>query len=193
MARTCPVTTVILAGGQGSRMGGDKGLQELHGRPLIAWVIDALRGQGAEIVISANDNVARYAAFGYPVIADTVPGYAGPLAGVHAAMQHAENEWVASAPCDTPFLPDDLIARLLAAAQDAEAAFAVAGGRRHPTIAIYRKRVLPRLDHYLAQGERRVGDWLHLLHAREAVFAVGASFININSREELEAANRFQR
>jgi molybdenum cofactor guanylyltransferase len=190
MTRGRSVTTVILAGGQGTRMGGDKALRALRGRPLIEWVIGALRGQGADIVISANAHAASYAPFGYPVLADAVPGYAGPLAGVHAAMRYSASEWVASVPCDTPFLPHDLIERLLAAAQDGEAAVAVAQGRRHPTIAIYRRRVLPRLDHYLAQGERRVGDWLRLLHARDAVFDDGAAFININSPEDLDAANR---
>ncbi len=190
MMRGLPVTTVILAGGQGSRMGGDKALKLLRGRPLIEWVIGALRGQGTDIVISANDNVAAYAAYGYPVLADTVAGYAGPLAGVHAAMQSAATEWVASVPCDTPFLPRDLMARLLAAADAADAAVAAAEGKRHPTIAIYRTRVLPELDRYLAQGGRRVGDWLRQLHAREAAFDDAAAFININSLEELEAANR---
>lgn len=191
MARARSVTTVVLAGGQGSRMGGDKGLKALRGRPLVVWVIEALRGQDTDIVISANDNMAAYAALGYPVMADAIPGYAGPLAGVHAAMQHSASEWVASVPCDTPFLPGDLIERLLAAADDAEAAVAVAEGKRHPTIAVYRRHVLDRLGDYLAGGERRVGNWLRLLQAREAAFDEGAAFININSIEELEAANRF--
>ncbi len=190
MVRELPVTTVILAGGQGSRMGGDKGLKRLHGRPLIEWVIGALAHQGTEIIISANDNPAAYAKLGYRVISDTLPGYAGPLAGVHAALQYAGSEWVASVPCDTPFLPGDLIERLLAAAGEGEAAVAVVRGRRQPTIAVYRRSVLPRLSAYLAQGERRVGDWLIALRAREAVFEDAAAFININSPEELEAANQ---
>jgi molybdenum cofactor guanylyltransferase len=192
------VTTVVLAGGQGSRMGGDKGLKELHGRTLVEWVIDVLRPQGTWIVISANDNARAYAALGYPVIGDTLPGYAGPLAGVLAAMQYVVNEgvnseWVASVPCDTPCLPHDLIARLLAAAGEADAAVAVAAGSRHPSVALYRKRVLPRLESYLAQGGRRVGDWLRLLDAREAAFEDAAAFININSPGELEAANKAPR
>jgi molybdopterin-guanine dinucleotide biosynthesis protein A len=195
MSGNSAVTTVILAGGQGSRMGGDKGLKPLHGRPLVAWVLGALRPQGTQIVLSANDNVPAYASLGCPVIKDTVPGYAGPLAGVLAAMQYASargagSEWVASVPCDTPHLPGNLIARLLAAAAEADAAVAVAAGSRHPTVAIYRTRVRPRLEHYLAQGGRRVGEWLRLLDAHEAVFEDAAAFININSPEELAAANR---
>jgi molybdopterin-guanine dinucleotide biosynthesis protein A len=184
------VTTVILAGGQGRRMGGDKGLKQLHGRPLIAWVIAALEPQGTRIVISANDNVAAYGELGYPVITDLVPGYAGPLAGVQAALQSTGSEWVASVPCDTPFLPHDLIARLLTAAAGADAAVAVVHGRRQPTVALYRKRVLSGLSRYLESGGRKVGDWLIALDAREAVFDDEQAFFNINSPDELEAANR---
>ena len=171
-------------------MGGDKGLKQLHGRRLVAWVIAALQPQDTQIVISANENVAAYADLGYPVIADLVPGYAGPLAGVQAALQYSTNEWVASVPCDTPFLPHDLIARLLAAAGDADAAVAVVQGRRQPTIALYRKRVLPALSRYLQSGGRKVGGWLAALNAREAVFDDEQAFFNINSLEELAAANR---
>lgn len=190
MAEALPVTTVILAGGQGSRMGGDKGLKQLRGRRLVAWVVAALQPQGTQIVISANDNAAAYADLGYPVIADLIPGYAGPLAGVQAALQYCSNEWVASVPCDTPFLPQDLITRLLAAAGEADAAVAVVRGRRQPTIALYRKRVLPALSRYLESGGRKVGDWLAALNTREAVFDDEQAFFNINSLEELAAANR---
>lgn len=190
MAEALSVTTVILAGGQGSRMGGDKGLKQLHGRRLVAWVIAALQPQETQILISANDNAAAYADLGYPVIGDLVPGYAGPLAGVQAALQYSQNEWVASVPCDTPFLPHDLIARLLTAAGEADAAVAVVQGRRQPTVALYRKRVLPALSRYLESGGRKVGDWLTALNAREAVFDDEQAFFNINSLEELAAANR---
>lgn len=195
MTEQFPVTTVVLAGGQGSRMGGDKGLAQLRGRPLVEWVLDALRAQGTEIVISANDHLTTYAAFGHPVVRDALPGYAGPLAGVLAAMQYLDREqmggeWVASVPCDTPYLPDDLIVRLLAAADTAEAAVAVVHGKRQPTVAIYRRRVLSGLRRYLQSGERRAGDWLRALDAREAVFPDEQAFFNINSAEELAAANR---
>lgn len=190
MAEHAALVAVILAGGQGSRMGGDKALRALHGRPLLQWVLDILRPQAAELLISANDNSAAYAAFGCPVVADTLPGYAGPLAGVLAAMQYTSSEWVVSVPCDTPFLPSDLVPRLLAAAGEAEAAVAVVGGRWQPTVAIYRRRVQPALRRYLESGERRVGDWLRSLDAREAVFDDERAFFNINTLAELEAANR---
>ncbi len=184
------VTTVILAGGQGSRIGGDKALRDLRGLPLIEWVIGAIMPQGTEILISANDNQTALENFGYQVISDYMPGYAGPLAGLQAALRHASSEWVASVPCDTPFLPDDLIARLLAATGGAEASVAVVNGRRQPAIALYRKSVLPKLNAYLESGERKVAGWLDRLQVREVEFDDADAFININSLEELGAANK---
>ena len=110
------ITGVILAGGLGRRMGGtDKGLQELRGRPLVAWVSERLAPQVDELLINANQNVERYAAFGDRVVPDQIPDYAGPLAGVHAALSAAAYPLVATAPCDSPFLPADLVFRLFSA------------------------------------------------------------------------------
>jgi len=139
-SRLPPITTVLLAGGQGKRMGGDKGLQLLHGRALIAWVLESVRSQSDEVLLSANDKHEVYAVFGCRVIADHVPDWAGPLAGLQAALRGARNEWVMSVPCDTPYLPHDLIARLHAAlvAEGTEAAVAVVaaeGSRPSPCTA----------------------------------------------------------
>ncbi len=183
------VSTVLLAGGQGTRMGGNKTLRELRGRPLIDWVHAAVSPQSAELLISANGNPSAYAHLGCAVIADRLPGFAGPLAGLQAAMQCARHDWVASVPCDTPFLPDDLIARLFDAVGANDAAVALVEGRRQPTIALYHRRVLPRLDAYLESGERRMGGWLRTLHAGEAVFEDAVAFININTPQDLETCN----
>jgi molybdopterin-guanine dinucleotide biosynthesis protein A len=189
------VSTVILAGGRGARIGGDKGLQVLRGRPLLLWVLEAVRGQSDEVLISANDKCAagaEYASFGYPLIADITPDSAGPLAGLQAALSVARHAWVATVPCDTPFLPDDLLARLLAAAGDAGAAVATVAGKRQPTIALYRKSVLPELNEYLASGERRVGGWLATLQTADAAFDDPGAFINVNTQQELEQLNRHE-
>ena len=104
------ITGVVLAGGQGRRMGGvDKGLQLLNGRPMIAHVIARLAPQVGDIVINANQNREAYAAFGHPVVPDAIEGYAGPLAGLHAGLQAATQPLVVTAPCDSPFLPEDLV------------------------------------------------------------------------------------
>lgn len=184
------VSTVILAGGQGSRIGGDKAMRNLRGLPLIEWVIGILIEQDTEILISANGNQAALSDLGYPVISDLLPGYAGPLAGLHAAMHHATSEWVACVPCDTPFLPDNLIERLLTGIGSAEASVAVVNGKRQPAIALYRRRsVLPKLNAYLDSGERKVAGWLAMLQVQEVVFDDAGAFININSLDELDVAN----
>lgn len=189
-----PITAVVLAGGQGSRMGGDKGLQLLHGKPLLAWVLARIGPHSDEVLLSANDKHEVYGQFGYPLVSDHLPGWAGPLAGLQAALHRARNEWVLSVPCDTPYLPPDLLPRLYAALQQgkADAVVASSAGRRHPAIALYRKSVQTRLDAYLAGGGRKVNDWLNSLQLREVEFEDEAAFANINTQDELARANQQQ-
>lgn len=186
-----PLTTVILAGGLGKRMGGDKGLQTLHGKALISWVVEAIRRDSDEILINANNTSAAYQDFGLRVIADQLPDWPGPLAGLHAALLGAQHDYVLTVPCDTPFLPLDLINKLQSAQslQMTEAAVAVVAGRRQPAIALYHKSVLPKLVTYLAGGGRKVNDWLDCLQLSEVVFDNVAEFDNINSQEDLALAN----
>src|SRR5919197_5324771 len=107
------VSGIVLAGGLGRRMGGvDKGLQLLHGRPMIAHVLARLAPQVDEIVINANQNLERYAAFGHRVVSDRISGFAGPLAGLHAGLEAISQPLALTVPCDSPFLPSDLVARL---------------------------------------------------------------------------------
>ncbi|CAH1081575.1 molybdenum cofactor guanylyltransferase MobA [Candidatus Nitrotoga sp. 1052] len=187
------ITTVILAGGLGTRIGGAKGLQPLRGRALIDWVLDSVSRQSEEVLINANDEHDDYLCFGYPVIADQTPNWAGPLAGLQSALRLARNDWVASVPCDTPFLPDDLIARLYKAVSTTttvEASVAVVAGKRQPTIALYHKNVLPKLDAYLNSGGRKVNSWLETLHLSEAVLDDAIAFTNINTLDDLAHANQ---
>ena len=187
------ITTVILAGGLGTRIGGAKGLQLLHGRALIDWVLDSVSRQSEEILINANGLHDDYLCFGYPVIADQTLNWIGPLAGLQSALRLARHDWVASVPCDTPFLPDDLIVRLYKAASTIttlEASVAVVAGKRQPTIALYHKSVLPKLDAYLNLGGRKVNSWLETLHLSEAVLDDAIAFTNINTLDDLARANQ---
>ena len=118
---------MILAGGQGRRMGGvDKGLRELRGKPMVAWVLERFAPQVGEVLINANQNCEIYARFGHRVIADAIGGFAGPLAGLQRGLSEARHPLVATVPCDSPFLPADLVSRLNAALQTQQAQLAVA-------------------------------------------------------------------
>ncbi len=188
---TCPpITGVVLAGGQGRRMGGvDKGLQELQGRPMSAWVVERLAPQVDELLINANRNAERYTEFGYRVVADKIPDFAGPLAGLHAALSAASHPWVATAPCDSPFLPSDLVSRLGAAMRTADADLAVARtfDQPHPVFCLCKRDVLPHLTAYLQSGERKFDRWYATLKTVEVPFDdVASAFENINTREELQ-------
>lgn len=183
------ITGVILAGGEGRRLGGvDKGLQELRGRPMVQWVLERLAPQVDTVLISANRNLQRYAAFGCPVLPDRTPGFAGPLAGLHAALTQAATPLVATVPCDSPFLPADLVQRLHArlVADQAELAVARAGDRVHRAFCLARRELLPGLDAFLAAGERRVGLWHASLSVAEVDFDDELdAFTNINTPEQL--------
>ena len=183
------ITGVVLAGGLGRRMGGvDKGLQLLNGRPLVSHVIERLAPQVDELLINANQNGERYAAFGHRVVPDQIPDFAGPLAGLHAALSAASHPLVATAPCDSPFLPADLISRLFSAltATGADLAVARTFDQPHPVFCLCRRAVLPHLSEFLAGGGRKFESWYATLKAVEVAFDDEAdAFENINTREEL--------
>jgi molybdopterin-guanine dinucleotide biosynthesis protein A len=183
------VTGLVLAGGRGSRMGGvDKGLQAFRGRPMAAHVIERLAPQVDEILVNANRNPEAYSGFGHRVIADEVPGFAGPLAGFERGLAHARGGLVATVPCDSPFLPADLVARLREGLERARAELAVArtGSQPHPVFCLMRRGVHASLSRYLAAGERKIDQWYASLRVVEVAFDDEAdAFLNINTREEL--------
>ena len=185
------ITGVILAGGRGSRMGGvDKGLQLLRGRPMVTWVIERLAPQVDEILINANQNPAAYAGFGYRVIPDEIAGFAGPLAGLERGLALAAHDLVATVPCDSPFLPRDLIARLRGALERdaAEIAVAKTGDQPHPVFCLCRKSVLGSLTAFLAGGGRKIDAWYSRLRMLEVRFDDQvAAFSNVNTEAELKA------
>ena len=188
------ITGVVLAGGQGRRMGTiDKGLVALNGRPMVAHVLERLRPQVDEILINANQHRGEYEALGYPVFADAIGGFAGPLAGLHAGLARAAFPLVATVPCDSPFLPDDLIERLAAALSEREADLAVARtfDQPHPVFALVRRDVMPHLGQFLESGGRKIEAWYATLKTVEVAFDDEAeAFRNINTADELKQADR---
>jgi molybdopterin-guanine dinucleotide biosynthesis protein A len=183
------VSGIVLAGGQGSRMGGvDKGLQPFRGKPMVAHVIERLAPQVDELLINANRNPGDYARFGHRVIADEIPGFAGPLAGFERGLAHARGELVVTAPCDSPFLPVDLVARLRERLESAHAQLAVAktGTQLHPVFCLMRRDVLGSLQAFLGSGQRKIDKWYGELRVEEVAFDDEAdAFVNINTRDEL--------
>lgn len=181
------VAAVILAGGQGSRMGGaDKGLIAYRGRPLVAWVLETVLPQVNAVVISANRYLDRYAEWGCRVLPDTLPDFPGPLAGVLAALHAVETDWLLVVSCDTPHLPADLAARLLAAAQHNRVPLAVATDttRIHHTCFIVCTDQRDDLAAFLARGERAVRHWQTGLPSVQVEFEA-AAFANLNRPEDL--------
>jgi molybdopterin-guanine dinucleotide biosynthesis protein A len=188
------VTGVILAGGLGRRMGGvDKGLKPLRGRPMVEWVVERFRPQVDELLVNANQNLETYAAFGHRVIPDAIGGYAGPLAGLHRGLSEAQCPLVATVPCDSPFLPLDLVSRLRDSLDTARADLAVArtGDQPHPVFCLCRTSVLPSLTAFLAGGGRKIDAWYSALAVVEVSFDDNeAAFSNINTQDELATFER---
>jgi molybdopterin-guanine dinucleotide biosynthesis protein A len=183
------VSGLVLAGGQGSRMGGvDKGLQPFRDKPMVAHVIERLGPQVDEILINANRNPADYERFGHRVIADEIEGFAGPLAGFERGLAHATHALVVTVPCDSPFLPADLVDRLRTAmtSQKADLAVAKTGEQAHPVFCLMRREVHSSLREFLASGQRKIDKWYAQLRVAEVPFDDEPdAFLNINTREEL--------
>jgi molybdopterin-guanine dinucleotide biosynthesis protein A len=173
-------------------MGGvDKGLQPFHGRPMIEWVLERLAPQVGEILINANQNLERYAAYGHRVVSDEVGGFAGPLAGLHRGMKEALSPLVATAPCDSPFLPLDLVPRLARPVASGQAQLSVAktGARSHPVFCVAQRDLLAHLENFLSAGGRKIDSWYSTLRVVEVAFDdQPEAFGNFNTLEELRAA-----
>ena len=169
-------------------MGGqDKGLLPWQGQPLVSHQLARLAPQVGPLMISANRHAETYAALARPwhatVVADTLPGFQGPLAGLATALQACTTPWLAALPCDTPLLPAHWVSRLAEAAASAaaHAAYAHDGRDAHYAVCLLSRALLPALQHSLAAGERRLGHWLQSAGAVAVVFEGAApAFANLN-------------
>lgn len=190
---------VILAGGLSRRMGGgDKALKLLAGKVLLDHVITRFRPQVDALILNANGNAGRFAAFGLPVVGDSLPDHPGPLAGILAALDFAAGhpvgyQWVVSVTADGPFLPVDLVSRLHSTRSEADRPFACAasGGYTHPTIALWHVALRDDLRRAMVdENLRKIDAWT----ARHGCVAVTwpsdpvDPFFNANTPEELAAA-----
>lgn len=182
------VTAVILAGGKGRRMDGkDKGLVELANRPLIEYVIDAIKPQVESIILNANRNQEQYSRYGYPVVSDALADYQGPLAGFICAMKSSTTSHIVTLPCDGPFLPADLVDRLISSLTDNNAEIAVAhdGDRMQPVYSLMPVTLSNSLGSFLDSSERKIDLWYSQHRVALADFSdCPETFRNINTAEQ---------
>lgn len=189
------ISGAVLAGGRARRMGGeDKGLVEIDGKPMVVFIVEALKAQTAGVFINANRNLERYRELcGCPVIPDSLGDFAGPLAGMASVMEVAQTPFVLTAPCDSPLLSRELGPRLFEALQreDAELAVAHDGERMQPVFALLHRDLLDSMIAYLQSGESKIDTWYAAHRAAMCDFSDQSSmFLNINTpqeRSELES------
>lgn len=186
------VTAIILAGGQGRRMGGiDKGLQLFQDKPMVVHVLERLEKQAGTILISANRNIDRYQVYGYPVFSDSIAGFPGPLAGFLTGLQHCQTPYLATVPCDTPFIHEHLIERLRIALITAEADIAVAMtddediSKIQSVFTVMKSHLGNSLAAYLGNGYHKLDRWFATQKTITVPFAEKDTFININTLAEL--------
>jgi molybdopterin-guanine dinucleotide biosynthesis protein A len=188
------ITGLILAGGRGSRMGGvDKGLQNHQGVPLALHALLRLGPQVGELLINANRNLGAYESMGAPVWPDSLPDYAGPLAGVLTGLEHCETPYMVTVPCDSPLFPEDLVARLAQAldAEDAEIAMAATRGpdgarQVQPVFCLMKTELIESLVRFTQSGQRKIDKWTAQHRCVEVLFEDEQAFANANTREELQ-------
>lgn len=184
------ITGLILAGGQGSRLGGvDKGLQMFAGQTLAQHALQRLAPQVNRVMISANRNLEAYRRLGVPVWPDPVDmaGYEGPLAGFLAGLQHCETEYMATVPCDCPRFPADLVQRLSQALAESQADIAVARtpSGLEPAFCLIRRELQASLLGYMQSGQRKIERWTAQHRRAEVAFDDERAFFNINTPDEL--------
>ncbi len=196
------IVGVVLAGGLSRRMGGgDKALRVLAGKPMLAHVLDRAARQVGAMVLNVNGDAARFAEFGLPCVADSVPGFAGPLAGILAGLDWAvanapDAELVASFPSDAPFLPRDMVRRLYDARDGAAIAIASSGGRTHPVCGLWPVALRDDLRRTLTVEDiRKVETWIARHKSVAVDFAVDPidPFFNANAPEDLARAEALLR
>ena len=195
---------VVLAGGLSSRMGGgDKSLQALGGRPILSHILDRLSPQVDGMILNANGDPARFAGFGLAVAGDAVPGFVGPLAGVLAGLAWARDNRpditdIVTVPADGPFLPRDLVTRLVSEreAADADLACALSAGQAYPVIGLWPVRLFDDLRHAVVEEDiRKVDRWTARHRLVQVSFPAQPvdPFFNANTPDELAEAERLLR
>ena len=192
MIETKDITGLILAGGRGSRMGGvDKGLQNHHGVPMAMHALLRLGPQVGELMINANRNLSAYESMGASVWPDSLPDYAGPLAGFLTGLEHCETPYLVTVPCDSPLFPDDLVQRLAQALEREGAEIAMAATREgdalqvQPVFCLMKTELIESLVRFTQSGQRKIDKWTAQHRCVEVPFDDAQAFANANTADEL--------
>lgn len=191
---TREITAVVLAGGQGQRMGGmDKGWVPFKGRPMIHHVLEHIGPQVQSVLINANRSLEEYLALGYDVVEDIEQGFHGPLMGMLTGLTHAKTDWVLFVPCDIPLLPNNVVEKLYQAIakNDVDVAVVHDGERLQPVISLVRRSLLPSLESWLAEGKRKIDRW-YMQHRMVVVpfDSPEEDFMNLNTQQEVQDLER---
>lgn len=187
---TLSVAAVVLAGGAATRMqGADKGLVSFKDQTLVEAVIDRIRPQVDELVISANRNIETYRKLGYPVVTDAISGYPGPLTGIAAALDVIKSDYLVTVPCDSPYVPTDLVEKLSEAFftnPSLKCASVISQGLKQPIFMMIKKEMRTSIEAFLGKGERKVRAWLESEGVAWVEFDDLSAFDNFNTLEELQ-------
>ncbi len=188
------ITGLILAGGRAQRMGGvDKGLILFLQKPLIESTITRLKPQVGSIIINANRNITKYAAYGYPVIPDETPDFSGPLAGFAIGLKACKTPYLLTAPCDSPLLPTNLAIKLSQEMENSNLELVYASSNEaddkiwaQPVFCLMHVEVLPSLEAFIAKGELKIDRWFKNVRSGTVIFKDTNAFANVNTPEELK-------
>lgn len=183
------ITAVVLAGGQGRRVDEqDKGLLEYAGRRMVEYALDSLSKQTQDILIVANRNIEAYESYGYPVVSDRIKGFLGPLAGIDAAFSVTGSSYLLCVPCDSPFIPDDLMQRFIDAATGNNPIIVASDSQRlHPVISLVHRSVWPDIEKRLNERQLRLMNWIEAAGYDVADFSANPGTLkNLNTFEQLK-------
>lgn len=185
------ITGVILAGGQARRMEGqDKGLVLLNNKPMIEYVIEAIKPQVGTLLINVNRNIEQYETYGFDIIPDDLSGYCGPLAGMASALNKTKTTYMLTAPCDSPFISNDLAQRLVDSLESESSDISVAhnGDRMQPVFCLIKKELLSSMTDFLDEGERKIDKWFKRHKLSIADFSdIPKTFDNLNTHADIHA------
>jgi len=186
------ITAVVLAGGKGRRVDEqDKGLLEFRGKNLVEHVIQSLSTQTKNIVVVANRNIETYSALGFPIVSDRIEGFQGPLAGIDAAFSVTSSSFLLCVPCDSPFIPDNLMQRLISSATGNNPIVVASDGKRlHPVISLMHRSVWPDIENRLSEGRLRLMEWIEAVGYDIADFSSSPEVLqNLNTIEQIDSAS----